>query len=104
MSQSITRLQSSIDHLVLSAKVELGRADEPAGGLRAVVEAISDLSPEVARPGSATIPSAPPASPPTLKNSGTLETAQHIANHESPRTTKLYDRRQEFAIRSNASI
>ena len=49
MSQSITRLQSSIDHLVLSAKVELGRADEPAGGLRAVVEAISDLSPEVAR-------------------------------------------------------
>ena len=30
-----------------------------------------------------------------LKNSGTLETAQHIANHESPRTTKLYDRRQE---------
>ena len=39
-----------------------------------------------------------------LKNSGTLETAQHIANHESPRTTKLYDRRQEFAIRSNASI
>ena len=22
-------------------------------------------------------------------------TAQHIANHESPRTTKLYDRRQE---------
>ena len=27
-----------------------------------------------------------------LKNSGTLETAQHIANHESPRTTKLYDR------------
>ena len=30
-----------------------------------------------------------------LKNSGTLETAQHIANHESPRTTKLYDRREE---------
>ena len=30
-----------------------------------------------------------------LKNNGTLETAQHIANHESPRTTKLYDRRQE---------
>ena len=23
-----------------------------------------------------------------------LELAQHIANHESPRTTKLYDRRQ----------
>ena len=30
-----------------------------------------------------------------LKNNGTLETAQHIANHESPRTTMLYDRRQE---------
>ena len=30
-----------------------------------------------------------------LKNSGRLETAQHIANHESPRTTKLYDRRQD---------
>ena len=30
-----------------------------------------------------------------LKNNGTLETAQYIANHESPRTTKLYDRRQE---------
>jgi integrase len=30
-----------------------------------------------------------------LKNKGTLQHAQHIANHESPRTTKLYDRRQE---------
>ena len=30
-----------------------------------------------------------------LKNKGTIETAQHIANHESPRTTKLYDRRQD---------
>jgi site-specific recombinase XerD len=28
-------------------------------------------------------------------NKGTLEAAQHIANHESPRTTKLYDRRQD---------
>jgi hypothetical protein len=36
--------------------------------------------------------SAPPASPPTFKSSGTLEIAQHIANYESPRTTKLYDR------------
>ena len=26
-----------------------------------------------------------------LKNNGTLEAAQHIANYESPRTTKLYD-------------
>jgi hypothetical protein len=30
-----------------------------------------------------------------MKNGGKLETAQHIANHESPRTTKLYDRRQD---------
>src|SRR5260221_9599403 len=30
-----------------------------------------------------------------LKNSGKLEVAQQIANHESPRTTKLYDRRQD---------
>ena len=30
-----------------------------------------------------------------LKNGGMLEMAQHIANHESPRTTKLYDRRKE---------
>jgi integrase len=30
-----------------------------------------------------------------LKNSGRLEVAQQIANHESPRTTKLYDRRQD---------
>ena len=30
-----------------------------------------------------------------LKNNGALETAQHIANHASPRTTMLYDRRQE---------
>jgi integrase len=29
-----------------------------------------------------------------LKNSGKLEVAQQIANHESPRTTKLYDRRR----------
>jgi hypothetical protein len=27
--------------------------------------------------------------------SGKLEIAQHIANHGSPRTTKLYDRRQD---------
>jgi len=30
-----------------------------------------------------------------LKNSGKLEIAQHIANHKSPRTTKLYDRRRD---------
>lgn len=30
-----------------------------------------------------------------LKNGGTVENAQAITNHESPRTTKLYDRRSE---------
>jgi len=30
-----------------------------------------------------------------LKNKGTLEAAQYISIHESPRTTKLYDRRQD---------
>jgi integrase/recombinase XerD len=30
-----------------------------------------------------------------LENGGTLEHAQSIANHESPRTTKLYDRTRE---------
>jgi site-specific recombinase XerD len=30
-----------------------------------------------------------------LKNGGKLETAQQIAAHESPRTTKLYDRRDD---------
>jgi integrase/recombinase XerD len=27
-----------------------------------------------------------------LQNGGTIEHAQQVANHESPRTTKLYDR------------
>jgi hypothetical protein len=35
------------------------------------------------------------ADQPYLKNSGKLEVAQQIANHESPRTTKLYDRHQD---------
>jgi integrase len=30
-----------------------------------------------------------------LENGGTLEHAQTIANHESPRTTKLYDRTRD---------
>jgi integrase/recombinase XerD len=32
-----------------------------------------------------------------LKNNGTLEYAQQMANHSSPRTTKLYDRRSDEA-------
>jgi site-specific recombinase XerD len=30
-----------------------------------------------------------------LLNEGTLELAQEMANHSSPRTTKLYDRRSD---------
>ncbi|MDI7776537.1 tyrosine-type recombinase/integrase [Asticcacaulis sp. EMRT-3] len=30
-----------------------------------------------------------------LENEGTLELAQEMANHSSPRTTKLYDRRRD---------
>jgi hypothetical protein len=43
-------------------------------------------------PKSAVIPSEPRASPLTLEAGGTLENAQAMAAHESPRTTKLYDR------------
>ena len=32
-----------------------------------------------------------------MLNGGTLEHAQQIAAHQSPRTTKLYDRRKELA-------
>ena len=32
-----------------------------------------------------------------LKSDGTLEKAQQMANHSSPRTTKLYDRRNDEA-------
>ncbi len=40
-----------------------------------------------------------PGSRPIPQNGGTLEHAQTIANHESPRTTKLYDRtREEFSL------
>ena len=35
-----------------------------------------------------------------LNNRGSLETAQDMANHSDPRTTKLYDRRKELATLS----
>ena len=35
-----------------------------------------------------------------LENGGTIENAQAIAAHESPRTTKLYDRRQKCITRN----
>jgi integrase/recombinase XerD len=40
-----------------------------------------------------------------LLNGGTLEHAQTIANHESPRTTKLYDRtREELSLEEMEKI
>jgi len=39
-----------------------------------------------------------------LENGGTLEHAQTIANHESPRTTKLYDRTREELSRSEIEL
>jgi hypothetical protein len=33
--------------------------------------------------------------PKSRSEGGTLEAAQHMANHESPRTTKLYDRKAD---------
>lgn len=49
LTQAISRVQSSVDHLVLSAHVELGRVGPDAGGMSAVVDAIADLGPEVGR-------------------------------------------------------
>src|SRR6201993_4094837 len=40
-----------------------------------------------------------------LQNGGTLDHAQTIANHESPRTTKLYDRpREELSLQEVEKI
>jgi hypothetical protein len=43
----------------------------------------------------AATPSGRPASPAYLSNGGALDHAQEMAAHESPRTTKLYDRTKE---------
>jgi hypothetical protein len=45
--------------------------------------------------GLAIIPSRAAGNTAHLKKSGKLEIAEQIANHESPRTTKLYDRLQD---------
>ena len=39
-----------------------------------------------------------------LKNSGKLEVAQQIANHESPRTTKLYDLQRRLFRAKDRSV
>jgi hypothetical protein len=48
----------------------------------------------VAMPSGTSSSSSPPISATAtyLQNGGTIEHAQQIANRESPRTTKLYDR------------
>jgi hypothetical protein len=40
-------------------------------------------------------PGEQPASPFTWKNDGRVEHAQQMAGHDSPRTTKLYDRTKD---------
>jgi integrase/recombinase XerD len=45
------------------------------------------------------IPSGRPASPPIWRTAARLEHAQAMAAHESPRTTKLYDRTRERLTR-----
>jgi integrase len=35
-----------------------------------------------------------------LENGGSLETAQYMAGHADPRTTRLYDRRKKMVSRS----
>ena len=39
-----------------------------------------------------------------LENSGKLEIAQHIANHESPQMIKLYDRRQDEILQDEVEM
>lgn len=39
-----------------------------------------------------------------MKNGAKLETAQQIANHESPLKTKLYDRRQDDIMATPKSM
>jgi hypothetical protein len=45
----------------------------------------------------------PPASLLSLLNAGTLDDAQAIATHESPRTAKLYDRTSDEITLDNAN-
>jgi methyl-accepting chemotaxis protein len=51
LGQSVDRLRGSIEHLVVSSKIELGRMGEETGGVRAIVDAIGDLGEEARRLG-----------------------------------------------------
>jgi methyl-accepting chemotaxis protein len=49
ISSSVTHLADSIDHLVLEARLEIGRAGEAGSGMKVVVDAIQKLSREASR-------------------------------------------------------
>lgn len=49
LDRGVERLRASIEHLVISSKVELGRVGEDAGGMAVVVDAIGDLGEEARR-------------------------------------------------------
>ena len=54
LEQAMDRLRGSIEHLVVSARVELGRVDAETGGMNVVVDAIGDLGEEARRLGEST--------------------------------------------------
>ena len=54
LDRSMDRLRGSIEHLVVSSRVELGRAESATGGLGVVVDAIGDLGDEASRLGEST--------------------------------------------------
>ena len=54
LGQTMNRLGVSIEHLVISSKVEFGRMSGETGGARVVVDAIGDLGEEARRLGEST--------------------------------------------------
>ena len=51
LGRSVDRLRGSIEHLVISSRVELGRLGEGAAGVSVIVDAIGDLGEEARRLG-----------------------------------------------------
>lgn len=54
LGQSMNRLHGSIEHLVISSKIELGRMGDKTAGARVVIDAIGDLGEEARRLGEST--------------------------------------------------
>jgi len=54
LGQSVDRLRGSIEHLVVSSKIELARLGDETGGVRVIVDAIGDLGEEARRLGEST--------------------------------------------------